>query len=337
MKKQILFSSFLLLFFSLSLKAQLKTNGYLSFEYTKGQKESNFSQGTFRNIRAGLIFSGEMAEKFDYILEMRLEEEATFEIEQAWVGFNPSPSFKLKLGFYLVPFGKYNRSHRAHETELVNIPLPLEEIYPQSWRDLGVLVEGKVGFLLYSGYLGNGLVEGENLGAGQQFKDNNSDKGKGARIGLLLGKSFEVGFSYYRGKQDEDNERNLILEGVDLTWATEGIHLFSEYAKARIENPEPFSPGKAEGYFIQISFKVENFWAVVSYQDLSYKDSFHGLGFVSPGYAGRGIFKEKSRWALGLDYFVSQNILFKLEYDFNREKKISLKDNTFSAQIALNF
>lgn len=337
MMKRLFFASFVLIFFSSEVEAQLRTNGYLSFAYLKGQEKSNVSQGSFQNVGAGLIFSGKIETKFDYAFELRAKEVTRVEVEQAWVGFKTSDVFKLRIGFFLVPFGKYNESNRPHETRLIGVPLNLEEIYPSSWREVGILVEGRLGFFLYSAYAGNGLAEGEELKVGQQFRDNNSDKAKGARIGLNLGKEMEIGYSYYRGKYDEGNERNLIIHGADLTWMSENFHLLFEYTLGHIENPAPFSTGKARGYYTLVSLNLGNFWPVVSYQDSLYEDPFHGLGFLKPDYVGRGISRESSRWALGLMYFATQNLLFKIEYDFNREREPALKDNVFLAQAALNF
>ncbi len=59
-----------------------------------------------------------------------------------------------------------------------------------------------MGFLRYAAYLGNGLGEKDGAAAGQLFKDNNKDKGKGLRLGFIAGEGFEVGVSYYSGKYD---------------------------------------------------------------------------------------------------------------------------------------
>jgi predicted porin len=337
MKAKYFFIFILFLLFAVPTVAQVKVNGYLSFEYLKGEKQSGFHQGSFQNARAGLITTGQIAPRFDFALEARLRGEYQVELEQAWAGFKASEAFSLKLGLFLVPFGKYNQSNRPHQTLLIRSPLNLEDTYPASWRDIGVLAEGKIGIFLYSAYLGNGLAEAENLRGGQQFNDNNSDKGKGTRIGLLLAQKFEVGVSYYRGKQDERNERNLRLLGFDLSWDIESFQVLAEYSKGEMENPSPGAKGKAEGYFVQLSFPVDRFNAVVSYQDFSYKDAFHGPGFQKPAISGQGIDEDSQRWALGLDYSFSQNLLLKLEYDFNKARDRNLKANLFLAQVALSF
>ncbi|MEE9390088.1 MAG: hypothetical protein V3U91_02485, partial [Candidatus Aminicenantaceae bacterium] len=117
MKPKIL--SIFLLFFVIFTPVQGKITGYLSFEYTKGQRQTDISNGSFQNAQFGLIFSGDIATKIDYTSEIRFQGDDRVGIYQALVGFRPSDSFVLKLGLFLVPFGKYNQSNRPHQTMLI--------------------------------------------------------------------------------------------------------------------------------------------------------------------------------------------------------------------------
>jgi hypothetical protein len=184
--------------------------------------------------------------------------------------------------------------------------------------------------------MGNGLYESANLEGSQQFKDNNLNKAMGGRLGTRLEESLEVAVSYYRGKYDEANERDLTLQGVDLIWSSEGVQILAEYLKAFLQNPEGFAEGKVEGFYVQGSFESGNLRPVVSYQRLEYEDPFHGQGFTSTT-PGAGISEDKSRWAVGLVYFASENVFLSFEYDFNREKNLEIKDNSYSLQVAISF
>lgn len=317
--------------------AQVRTNGYFSLNYGQGQSQSAFSRGSFQEAQAGLVLSGEWPPRFAYALEVRSRDVTRFEIEQAWASFRWSDTVQIKVGLYLVPFGKYNQSARPFQTRLVLAPLPVGEIFPSSWREIGLLVEGKSGFLVYSAYLGNGLAEGENLRAGQQFMDNNRDKGRGGRLGLHLSDAFEVGVSYYSGKIDAENDRGQTLKGVDLSWSDARLHLSGEYIKAEIENPAPFSRGTAEGWFALGSFDIGSLSPFVAYEKFNYEDAFHGPGFAGPLTAGLGLFDKRSLWALGIIATVHPNILLKFEYDLNLESDLELKNNVFRAQAAVHF
>ena len=315
--------------------AQYKLNGYLSAQYENGQRESDSPKGTFGWARAGLMFSGIAAKMFTYDLEVRFKSENRLEIEEAWVGFAPSASFQLKMGLYLVPFGKYNTANRPYQTPYIQAPLPQAYLYPESWRDIGVQAEGKWGSMSYSVYLGNGLREGRDLQDGQQFKDNNGDLATGGRVSFLLSQGFEVGASYYRGNYDDAGQRRLELRGADISWKSEVFLLAYEYGKAYLGNPEGFGRGTASGHFVLASLTLGDFSPLISFQTLVYDDPYHGEDPLDPLLVG--ISKDISRWAVGLVFSPAPNFMLKVEYDFNKEATIKLDNDLFLAQVSLLF
>jgi hypothetical protein len=317
--------------------SQFRLSGYFAAHYENGGRDGAFPDGTFGGVKAGLIFSGRTAEIFDYDLEVRFKTESRVEVEEAWVGLSPSTSFRLRLGLFLVPFGKTNTANRPHQTPYVQPPLPLTVLYPESWRDIGLLAEGRWSFLGYAAYLGNGLREDTDMRSGQQFEDNNGDPAYGSRLSFFLSESFEVGLSYFRGNYDDSGTRTLALRGGHVDWNTESSRLLYEYGRAEIENPAGFERGLVEGHFVLVSFSSGDFSPFASYQTLSYQDPYHGPGFERVGVPGEGISSQGSRWALGLVFSASSAVLFKVEYDFNREKGPALRNDVLSAQIALQF
>jgi len=310
------------------LHGQVKYGGYLSFEYLKGQEQSLDPRGSIQDVRAGLQASGVVSSKFLFSLEARYWNESQFEIDQAWVGFGPSKAFSIKAGMYIVPFGRWNTASRAHQTLLIGTPLNLAYLYPQTWRDLGVLVEGQASFLSYAVYFGNGLKEADTLAGGQQFKDNNKDKGKGGRVGLLIGREFQFGFSYYTGKYDDLNERNLNLGGFDLAWVTKDWEIWAEATRGTLENPAPFENGVCEGYSIWTAITNGMIQPVGSYQQVKYTDPYHGEG---------GIAIDQSRWTAGVRCVIAKSLFIKAEYEWNNESPVDIKNNILRIQGALAF
>lgn len=334
MKRQIFAFICFVCIFAANLYGE--TNGYFSFDYLKGQK-NGASYGMFHHVKVGLIFSGELSTNVHYTVEIRGGQEFQFEIDQALLELNPSPKFQTKLGLYLVPFGKYNQSSLPHQTRLINLPLSVEFMYPYRWRDIGILMQGRFQSFAYSLYLGNGLSESHQLDQGQQFRDNNANKGKGGRVSLKLSQGLEIGYSHYRGKYDAENTRNMMLHCLDLTWDSSGFQILTELSRARMENPEDYAQGQAQGYFVQASFAWGSFYPVASFQRIDYEDPYHGSGFVDPGPPGSGISKEKNRWCLGVVYFIQKNILLKLEYDWNKIKGNQEDNHSLKLQMALSF
>ncbi len=96
MKIRIFSILFILSVFLAPLRVQGKIFGYLSFEYLKGQEQTNVTDGSFRKSQLGLIFSDEIAPRINYAAEFRLREENRIELDQAWVGFNLSTSLNFK-------------------------------------------------------------------------------------------------------------------------------------------------------------------------------------------------------------------------------------------------
>lgn len=327
----------LLAIFLVAIPSFGQITGYASSNFFKSEEDGGYFKGTFTNPLLGVIFTGDLTTRFAYSAEFRITDISHIEINQAWVGLAPSEAFRLMGGLYLVPFGIYNRVNRPHQTMLINSPLHVEYCYPEQWRDIGVMVDGVIGGFVYQGYLGNGLREEESLRLGQQFEDNNKDKGKGGRIGWRFSQGFEMAYSINSGMYDDENSRNLTLHGADLNWMTQDWQIIGEYTKASIKNPEGFSDGEAEAYFVQVAIFMGSFQPFASYQKLKYVDVYHGAGFSSLLGAGDGIDIEKSRWAVGLVYIPTPNVYISFEYDFNREEVFDLKDDMWAVQAAVSF
>jgi hypothetical protein len=333
-------SKLFVLLFALGLftaPAQSQIIGYASSNFFKSEKDGDFYKGTFGDPQFGLIFTGDISTGFAYGAEFRITDISDIQIDQAWVGLSPSEAFRLLGGLYLVPFGIYNRINRPHQTTLINSPLHVEYCYPDQWRDIGVLVDGRIGGFVYQGYLGNGLIEGQSLRDGQQFEDNNRDKGKGGRIGWQFSQGFELAYSIHTGKYDNENSRELTLHGVDVNWLTEDWQIMGEYTKAIMKNPEGYESGESEAYFVQVAMFLGVFQPFASYQKLRYADPYHGPGFFPDLGPGAGIFIDRTRWALGVVYVPVPNVFIKFEYDFNREKNITIKDDLWALQAAVRF
>ncbi len=327
-KTRVALAAALLAGLALPAAAQVQYGGYLSLEYIDGQAASDYPRAKMENLLAGFLAGGRVAGgKFGFTVEARARGVSSFDLVQAWAGYLPSKTFTVRAGLFLVPFGNWNRASRPHETLLVRAPLNLEYLYPPYWRDLGLVVEGEVGVLVYAAYVGNGLAETDEPWTGQQFTDNNSDKAKGGRLGLVIGQAIRAGVSYYTGKYDDLNMRDLVLEGADLSWVTESWEVHAEYTRAILENPQPFERGTSEGFSVWTTMNIRGFQPVGSYQQVRYQDPYH---------AG-GVDLDRDRWTAGLRWAAGEAFFIKAEYNWNSEKGIVLKDDQFQVQLGLRF
>lgn len=316
--------------------AEVKTSGYASFAFLKGQEGSGLSHGSFQDLRGGLLAAGDLGQGFSFIVEARFRSEARVELEQALAAIRLGAAGDLRLGLFLVPFGRYNEFNRPRETALVGTPLNLEAAYPESWRDIGLTVQGRFSFLRVAGYLGNGLSGKDGAAAGQAFRDVNKDKAKGGRLGLIIGQGFEVGASYYSGKYDPADALGLTLVGADLTYVTKDYEVRGEYTRGRRANPDGLPDGEGDGFFGLIALYSGKLQPVVSFQRWD-PGSGEGPGLLAALEGGPEVLAARSRWALGARYFFSPGFIVKAEYDINREKGLALKNNLVRIQAVLAF
>ena len=311
--------------------------GYLSFDYSHGEEKSLYSKGRIGNLEGGLVAAGFLIPRFEYALELSFRPGSELTMEQAWLGYAASEAFSVRFGLIPVAFGRFNLLNRPHSATFVQPPLNASALLPHRWKEIGIEASGRFAGIEFSFYLGNGIAEAQDLSGGQQFGDNNADKGRGFRIGAPLGDNLSVGYSRYWGKYDRENERTLKMQALDAGWITEGFQLVYERIWTDMENPEEFAQGEARGdYFLGV-LAIGRLQPFFSYQRLNYSDPFHGPLFAGTLLPGNGILLEKSRLTAGLIYSPSESVFFKAEYDFNREEGEERKDNLFTIQLALRF
>ncbi len=318
------------------ISAQIKISGFIALDYVKS-RTSSFTEGSFSNGQTGLVFSGILTENVNWLSEIRAAADKEFSLQQAWIQLAASSLIRPQIGLYLVPFGSYNQASRPHQTALVDFPLPVKYLYPRDWRDLGLVLEGRLLGLNYSAYTGNGTREAEYLSGGQQFEDQNSSKSVGFRLNIPLDSRLNVSYSLYREKYDQDHSRILVMHAVSGGWRTEGFQITGEYYRTDMDNPGDFDAGKAEGYYVQLMVNLGGFRPVGSYQSLVYTDPFHGPGFTSPAHAGAGIDINRSRWTLGINAVLSEKVILKLEYQFDEDESQAEEGRVLLLQAALSF
>ena len=315
----------------------IQVGGYLAGDYAKSEEEGLYPKGTFQNPLLGFTLAGQLAPRISFQTEASFYDGNSFDVHQAWVGLQASQYLHIKMGVYVVPFGQFNENNLPHQTDTINFPLSIAYLFPSTWRDIGVMASGNISGLLYTAYLGNGLYEESSLDSGQQFRDNNQNKAWGGRLEMSLDQGFTLGYSYYRGKYDDADSRNQIMQAATAAWVTSDFYVKAEYNHANLETPDEFADGIAWGYYIQTSMIWKSFRPVFSYQVLNYADPFHGPGFAGSDQPGQGISEEKTRWALGAVFAIAQNAYLKFEYDFNREKNLELNNDGYVIQIAVGF
>lgn len=318
-------------------RPQLQIQGYAAADYSKSQPDGLAPDGTFGNPLLGILFSGQISQRVRFMSEASYYSDNALDLNQAWAGVNMSRYLDLRLGLYLVPFGYYNERNLPHEQLYINFPLNIAYLIPLTWRDIGLAAGGQALGLEYTAWFGNGLGDGEFPYSGQMFKDNNANKGWGGRLLWTPDPRFGVAYSYYNGKYDDANSRYRTMQSAHGYWITEDFEIVYEYTHSKTENPDGYARGSGYGYYGHLAFIWRTFRPFASYQKLDYSDPLRGPGYGGADMPGDGIAVNRTRWAVGAVLNLAQNVFFKFEYDFNREKDFEIKDDMWTFQIALSY
>ncbi len=234
-------------------------------------------------------------------------------------------SLILRVGSFLVPFNVYNTNLYAPTVaKLTARPLPLVDIVPVKWNDVGVQLRGIIetgtdATLNYAVYYVNGLqantvlVITEDADTGEDVitavtptdisnmrgnsGDLDGDKAYGGRIGIAAG-NWEAGISGYTGAYDEAGNLDLTLVGFDLAYVYENFEFRSEYAKA---DQDVNSSLDKDGFYVEGSYKFLEKWEVVAR---------YGEADLDTGGASH------DRVLVGGNYFIADNLTLRLSYAF---------------------
>ncbi len=316
-------------------KGELPTSpvlaGYVYTEFFTSQGSTD----TFDIHYLNVALAGRLHKRLSYHLEFEFEHgggeaEPPF-IEQAYMDVWLLRNMGIRIGAILTPFNRFDEFHGPLENSLVTRPQISREIGVSAWKEVGINLHGNIFihdsfYLNYDAYVINGLGNGSRLRSSRQYRDNNDAKSFGFRLSSVITDRWEVGASYYRGAWDDDGNLNLSMYGFHLLGKIGAFNLFAEYARSTSENPIPVEEGKADGYFIQASYLIDGkFRPTVRYGTLDYFDEGNLLG-RSPRDTNTKI------TALGLNYYLTRAIVFKLEYDIIQDG-----DNLLALQAAARF
>src|SRR3989338_1518010 len=204
--------------------------GNIDLTYTDEEDLSS----TFDNHHFNPIILAKVTE--NVLMESELEYETggtDIALEYAQIDWLLNDYVTFVAGKFLVPFGVFNeRLHPNWINKVPNRPLPMNEVIPVDWTDVGIQARGNLPLGEWFGsvpeqvsmecalYLVNGLegTEGvslRSLRTGARTDDNNN-KALGGRMGLKLPPWAEFGASLYRGAYTPRNASDdLTIFGFD--------------------------------------------------------------------------------------------------------------------------
>jgi hypothetical protein len=312
--------------------------GYIYSEFFASPASTN----TFDIHYLNVSITGRIHERVSYRAEFEFEhgggkEEPPF-IEWAYMDLLLIRNMGVKIGAILAPFNRFDDFHAPLENYLVTRPQMSREIGVSAWKEVGLNLHGNVFvsknlYLNYDAYVINGLGAGSRLRKSRQYKDNNDAKSVGFRLAGVYNDRWELGTSYYRGAWDDGGEFSVDMYGFHFLGKMGHADIYAEYSNAKSENPEPTDDGMAKGYFVQLSYLLkEKFRPTIRYGTLNYLDLGVMLGRKPTDYDTKVL-------ALGLNYYLTRAVVFKVEYDIIGEgdRRDPLDNNLLAFQAAVRF
>jgi hypothetical protein len=155
----------------------------------------------------------------------------------------------------------------------------------------------------------------------------------GYRISGIFQDQWELGTSLYHGAWDDEGDYSVNMLGFHVLGRMGNFSLYAEYAKAFSENPDPQEKGNMDGYFIQGSYLfMDKFRPTIRFGNLDYLDLGNQLGRKATDF-------DRMILALGLNYYLTNSIVFKFEYDFYfpGEREEDTNKNLLALQAAFRF
>ncbi len=312
--------------------------GYIYTEFFS----SPASTDTFDIHYLNINLAGRLHERVSYRAEFEFEHgggeaEPPF-IEQAYMDVWFMRNMALRIGAILAPFNRFDDFHAPLENFMITRPQSAREIGVSAFKDVGLSLHGNIFvveelYLNYDAYVINGLGNGSRLRSSRQYRDNNDAKSFGYRVSGVYKDRFELGTSLYHGSWDDDSRHDVNMLGFHALGRAGDFNLYAEYAKALSQNPQPTEEGKMDGYFVQGSYLFnKKIRPSIRYGTLDYLDMGYELGRKPANF-------DRKVLAFGLNFYLTNSIVFKAEYDFYFEgERVEEQDNDLLAfQAAVRF
>lgn len=150
-------------------------------------------------------------------------------------------------------------------------------------------------------------------------------------------KELSFGGSIYNGKYDPDGTKDVQFRGLDLLWVTPEWEVRGEYIQAAYDHPTLNQKIDFEGYYLTVSMLFKSFRLYYSFQRSDLPQNLVDDQDAPPLSIFLESMVKKTRSAVGLKWDAASNFYAKLEYDWNKEKDVKLKDNVLLVQVGLAF
>lgn len=263
--------------------------------------------------------------------------EESIEVDQAVLKADAIEDFlTVRLGRYYFPFGLEKEYYSPSRNRLVDRPAAFRQIYPGTYADNGVFVEGKYTHhtdwtLGYEAAVTQGLRGFDREDGPKTLRDNNGTPQIGGRLhfrprsGLTLGTSYTIGF------WDDDNEHVLDFFGVDARLDLLEFELRTEYVGGRVQGTPEFTTFFRHGWYVHLEREFEI--------ELRYLHSLvpvFRVDWINSNDESSNKL-DLSRYSFGLATFFLEHLQLKLEFSVSDERGREISNNGFLGQLVFDW
>jgi len=315
--------------------------GFTDSENSNSSFNAGFNPIFLWRPLANLLFEAEV--------EFELEDtETEVGLEYAQMSYLLNDYVTIGAGKFLNPSNYFmERLHPLWINKLPDKPITmLGSTRLQANTQLGVQVRGGIPIGQtrgeYAFYASNGpTMRADGTLNFKNFSDSNSNKAIGGRLGWLPFPNFGIGYGFEVSAVDDLNGASLysVTHAVDLNYQKTSkyikgaIDIRAQYARRQVErssSPMLAFNNLSSGGYAQIAYRpilsslqlIRNLESVLRYDWIDLPSSI--------------MFSDEQRWAIGLNYYLTDRIMLKFAYRFD-DKKRALDSDTLFFQAAIGF
>lgn len=252
----------------------IRWGGYFHWRFQDGSEDNSF----FDQHRVILQASADITECIDFDMELEIEHggisdeiEGEVVLEKAEVKFHLSDAFVPKVGWLLVPFGRYNLHHDDPLNDLTNRPFTARYLVPTGFGQPGVGVQGAAPFgcdhvFSYDVAVTNGyrdaFTDDNGVREARQAEDDNDGKQVWGRLAATWNTRgvldyLETGVSGTWGVYDDADENEVTGYALDVLLRKGPFEAKAEWVAYDYERNASDPPGAVRG---QSALWVEGAW-----------------------------------------------------------------------------
>lgn len=245
-------------------------NGFADMEFDLRQQGGlSFKQETVE-----LFVSSQLDEKIRTEFNIQFEDGAAeTDIEYAFLDYEFSEKFILRIGRFYLPTGDYNEyTHKQYIHKAVDDPLTIS-VSPSGWSDTGMQLRGKLkksgkSVPYYAIYFVNGLqgVAGSSMETLENglFLDNNKDKAFGGQFGIEWNERFYVSGNYHKSRYDSATQLSANVFGLSSGYDNGKFYIAGEAHYTKLEsNLNEFI--NLNGLYVLAAYRLKSLEPVLRY------------------------------------------------------------------------